>query len=75
MAAGLVKIGRWKSRGHPAAAASSLVPFFRYDAQLSHRGTLWTIIIDKQGVVHFNGFRTEAGDAIHVLATLKEFEG
>ena len=32
-------------------------------------GTLGTIIIDKQGVVHFNGFRIEAGDAIHVLAT------
>ena len=38
-------------------------------------GTPWTIIIDKQGVVRFNGFQIEAEDAIHVLAALKEFEG
>ena len=38
-------------------------------------GTPWTIIIDKQGVVRFNGFRIEADEAIHVLAALKGFEG
>jgi peroxiredoxin len=38
-------------------------------------GTPWTIIIDKQGVVRFNGFQIEAEGAIHVLAALKEFEG
>ena len=38
-------------------------------------GTPWTIIIDKQGVVRFNGFRIEAEDAIHVLAALRVFEG
>ena len=57
--------------GHSGSAGqfSSLMRNYRTG------GTPWTIIIDKQGVVRFNGFRIEAEDAIHVLAALKVFEG
>ncbi|MEM7394680.1 MAG: TlpA disulfide reductase family protein [Verrucomicrobiota bacterium] len=35
-------------------------------------GTPWTIIIDKEGVVRYNDFRIQAGDAIKLIEKLKE---